>query len=208
MMAATAPVRVERALSPEDAARGDFHALLARLLARAPDAALLASLAAANELPQGSEPRFAAAWRDLISAAGTTDERAAEDEYNALFTGLGKAAVTIYAGAYAGATAVEHPRVRIQRDLAAFGLAHRVPTEPEDHFAGLFDAMRVLAAGGAGRGPAALAEQRRFFESHLKPAAGGFFAALAAAPQSNFYRRVAALGEAFVALESQSFQLD
>jgi len=207
-MAATAPVRIQHAASPEDAARGDFHALLARLLARAPDAGLLASLAGAASLPEGSNPQFAQAWRDLIAAAGSIDAAAADDEYNALFTGLGKAAVSIYAGAYAGASAVEHPRVRIQRDLAAFGLAHRVSTEPEDHFAALFEAMRVLAAGGAGRGPASLPEQRRFFEEHLKPAAGGFFAALAAAPQAHFYRRVAALGDAFVALESQSFQLD
>jgi TorA maturation chaperone TorD len=207
-MAAAAPVRFQRPLLPEEAARGDFYALLARLFSRAPDGGLLASLAGADSLPEGSEARFARAWRDLAAAASAMDEAAALDEYNALFASLGRAPVSIYAGAYSGTSPVEHPRVRIQRDLADFGLAHRVSTEPEDHFATLFDAMRVLAAGGAGRGPAALAEQRRFFEAHVKPAAGGFFAALGTAPQSNFYRRVAALGDAFVAIESQSFLLD
>jgi TorA maturation chaperone TorD len=207
-MASVSPVFVERPLAAEEAARGDYYALLARFFARPADGALLASLAGASALPEGAEPEFARAWRDLTAAASAMDEPAAQEEYDALFGGVGKSPVSIYAGSYAGASAVEHPRVRIQADLAAAGLAHRVPTEPEDHFAALFDAMRVLAAGGAGRAPAPIAAQRRFFESHVKPAAPKFFARLAAEPQANFYRRVAALGQAFVALESESFSLD
>ena len=207
-MATVSAVRVERPLAVEEAARGDYYALLGRFFGRAPDGQLLASLAAAGPLPEGARSDLARAWRDLTAAASAMDGPAAEDEYEALFGGVGKAAVSIYAGAYSGATAVEHPRVRIQRDLAAAGLAHRVSTEPEDHFATLFDAMRVLAVGGAGRAPAPLAGQRAFFESHVKPAAPGLFAALATDPRSNFYRRVAALGQAFIALESDSFSLD
>ena len=105
--------------------------------------------------------------------------------------------------------AIDHPRVRIRADLAGLGLAPRdASTEPEDHFAGLFDAMRVLVAGGAGRGPATLEEQRRFFQSHLAPAFDGFLKATARAPQANYYRRVAALAAAFLAIESESFELD
>lgn len=207
-MAAVSPVRVERPLAAEEAARGDYYALLARFFARAPDGALLASLAAADPLPREARADLANAWNGLVAAAGAMDAPAAEEEYDALFSGVGKAAVSIYAGAYAGASAVEHPRVRIQRDLAAAGLAHHARTEPEDHFAGLFEAMRVLAAGAAGRAPAPVAEQRRFFEAHVKPAAPRFFAVLASEPRSNFYRRIAALGQAFVALESESFSLD
>jgi len=201
-------VRVERPLAAEEAARGDFYALLARLFSHAPDGALLASLAAAPALPAGARPDLARAWRDLTAASGAMDARAAEDEYDALFGGVGKAAVSIYAGAYSRASAVEHPRVRIQEDLAAAGLAHRASTEPEDHFAALFDAMRVLAAGAPGRGAAPLADQRRFFDPHVKPTAPRLFAVLATDARSNFYRRVAALGEAFVGLESDSFSLD
>jgi len=207
-MAAVSPVRVERPLAAEEAARGDFYALLARLFSHAPDGALLASLAAAPALPAGARPDLARAWRDLTAASGAMDAPAAEDEYDALFGGVGNAAVSIYAGAYSGAAAVEHRRVRIQEDLAAAGLAHRASTEPEDHFAALFDAMRVLAAGAPGRGPAPLADQRRFFDSHVKPTAPRLFAVLATDARSNFYRRVAALGEAFVGLESDSFSLD
>jgi TorA maturation chaperone TorD len=207
-MAAAAPVRFERPLAAEEAARGDFYALLARLLSRAPDGELLAALAAAEPLPPEADPGFARAWRDLTAAASAMDAAAAEEEFDALFAGVGKASVSVYAGYYAGAAAVDHPRVRIQHDLAALGLAHRKTTEPEDHFAALFEAMRVLAAGGAGRPPATLAEQRRFFESNVEPGAMKFFAALEAAPAANFYRRIAALGAAFIALESQSLRMD
>jgi len=207
-MATMSPIRMEHALAAEEAARGDFYALLGRFFSRPPDGQLLASLAAAGPLPDDGRADLAHAWRDLTAAASAMDQPAAEDEYDALFGGVGKAAVSIYSGAYSGATAVEHPRVRIQRDLAAAGLAHHAPTEPEDHFAALFDAMRVLAAGSPGRAPAPLAQQRAFFESHVKPAAPKFFKVLAAAPASNFYRRVAALGQAFVQLEAESFSLD
>ena len=68
--------------------------------------------------------------------------------------------------------------------------------------------MRVLVAGGAGRPGARIAEQRRFFDAHLLPGAGKFFAALGAAKDANYYRKVAAFGAAFMALESESFLLD
>jgi len=207
-MAAMSAIRVERQVAAEEAARGDYYALLGRFFGRAPDGQLLASLAAAGPLPEGGRIDLARAWRDLTAAASAMDALAAEEEYDALFGGVGKSAVSLYAGAYARATAVEHPRVRIQRDLAAAGLAHQAPNEPEDHFAALFDAMRVLAAGGPDRAPAPIAQQRAFFESHVKPAAPKFFAVLATHPKSNFYRCVGALGQAFLQLESESFSLD
>jgi len=207
MTAATVAMR--RVATPEDAARGDFYALLARLLVAAPDGALLASLAAAHPLPADGDQRVARAWQGLVNASTAMDADAAADEFGALFEGMGAAQVSVYAGFYGGAPAVDHPRVRIQNDLAALGLGRNESvTEPEDHYAGLFEAMRVLAAGGAGRDPAPLAQQRSFFQSHVEPGVARFFAALAAAPAANYYRHVAALGAAFTALESESFRLD
>jgi TorA maturation chaperone TorD len=127
----------------------------------------------------------------------------------ALFGGVGKSQVSPYSGYYTGATAVDHPRVRLRDELAALGLGRREQvSEPEDHFAGLFDVMRVLVAGGAGRERAALEVQRRFFEANLKPGVGKFLDAVALAQGANYYRSVAALGAAFVAIESESFSLD
>ena len=205
-MAAAAPVVMHRTLPAEEAARADFYALLARLLGSVLDAQLLDTIAHAGPLAGHSD--LATAWQALVDASSAMDGDAAHDEYEALFGGVGKAPVSIYAGYYTGASAADHPRVRIQRDLEALGLAHRSTTQPEDHLGTLFDAMRVLVAGGAGRGPASLEEQRRFFESHVNPGARKFFAAVVAAKQANYYRRVAALGAAFLDIEAESFQLD
>lgn len=209
MSAVASSVRMHRALAPEDAARADFYALIARLFRAAPDGALLASLAAAPRLPEDGDPALAAAWADLLDASSVMDPEAAAEEYENLFVGVGKAAVSIYAGFYAGAPSIDHPRVRLQADLAALGLARREPvTEPEDHLAGLFEVMRVLVAGGAGRDPADVAGQRRFFEAHLAPAAPRFLAAVGGSPKANYYRRVAGFAAAFVSLESESFKLE
>ena len=209
MQAVATPVALHRALPAEETARADFYALLGRLVQAAPDAALLRLLADAAPIPADGDPRLAKAWQDLVDASSAMDAEAALDAYEALFGGVGKAAVSLYAGFYAGAAAIDHPRVRIRADLAGLGLAPReIVSEPEDHFAAIFDAMRVLVAGGAGRGPATLQEQRRFFDSHLKPALGGFTAALARAAGANYYRKVAALAAAFLAIETESFQLE
>jgi len=207
--AAIAPAAIQRALPPEEAARGGFYALVARLLHSAPDAALLASLAAAEPLPADGNRALAAAWRDLVDASSVMDPEAAAEEYEGLFVGVGHAEVSIYAGYYNGAPSIDHPRVRIQADLAAFGLARRAEVhEPEDHYAGLFDVMRVLVCGGAGRAAAPVAEQRRFFQAHIEPGIAAFARALEASPRANYYRRVAAFVQAFAALESESFLLD
>ena len=208
MSVAAAPVQFHKAPAPEEAARGDFYALLARLLHAAPDGAMLASLAAADRLPPDADPALSKAWEELSLASSVMDADAASEEYDLLFVGIGKAPVSIYAGFYTGAFAIDHPRVRLQAELAAFGLEHRRTTEPEDHFATLLDVMRVLVAGGAGRSPADIDEQRRFFEVYLESAAPRFFDAVAASDKSNYYRKVAALGLAFMAIESESFELD
>jgi TorA maturation chaperone TorD len=206
MEATVARVEAPPPVQPEDAARADFYALLATLFHHAPEGRLLRTIAIAPAIENGNAD-LARAWSALVAAAGIVDEEAVAEEYEALFIGLGKARVSAYAGFYLGAGA-ENPRARIIRDLAALGLSRvEEATEPEDHFAGLFDAMRVLVAGGAGRPPAPIAEQRRFHEAHVKPGAGRFLAAVREAPESNFYRKVAALGEAFLAIENESFNL-
>lgn len=209
METAAAPVTLHRALPPEEAARGDFYALLARLFMGAPDGLLLGRLAGAEPLPAESDAELARTWQRLVDASSAMDPEAAADEYEKLFVGVGKAKVSIYAGFYTGAPSIAHPRVRVQADLAALGLARKDGVgEPEDHLAGLLEVMRVLVAGGAGREPAPIAEQKRFFEAYLLPALPAFAAAVGAAPEGNYYRAVAAFASAFLALEAESFQLD
>lgn len=207
--AAAVPVALHRPLPAEEAARANLYALLAALIHAAPDGALLYRIAQSPPLEPGGDAAIARAWDDLVAASSVMDGDAAAQEHDALFATMGKPLVSRYAGFYSGATAVDHPRVRVRADLVALGLAPRAEaTEPEDHFGALFEAMRVLVAGGAGRGPASLAEQRRFFGAHVAPGAAKFFAALAAAQAANYYRKVAALGAAFIALEAESLSMD
>ena len=207
MNAVATPVTVHRPLAAEESARADFYALLSRLFQAPPDGPLLAALAGSEPIADG-DPRLAKAWQDLVHASSAMDADAALDEYESLFVGMGKSPVNLYAGFYAGAMAIDHPRVRIRADLAGLGLAPRSTSEPEDYIPGLFDAMRVLVAGGAGRGAATVEEQRRFFQSHLEPAMDKFVKAVAGAKHANYYRKVAALAAAFLAIETESFDLD
>lgn len=205
--AAAARVEIQRPLAPEDAARADFYALLAALFQRAPDARLLQTLAIAGPI-EGGDEALAKAWKDLSAASAAMDPDAAAEEYETLFVGVGKARVSIYSGWYTSALWLEPARVRIIAGLAGLGLARPAGVaEPEDHFAALFETMRVLVAGGAGRAPAGLAAQKAFYEDHVKPGVGAFLAAVREAPESNYYRRVAAVGEAFVGIENESFNL-
>ena len=208
-MTTQAAVRVEvpRPVAPEDAARADFYALLAALFQRAPDARLLHTLAIAPSIEGGSE-ELARAWSQLAAASAAMDPEAAAEEYETLFVGVGKAKVSIYSGWYTSALWMEPARLRIIEALSGLGLARPAGvSEPEDHFSALFETMRVLVAGGAGRAPASLAEQRQFYEGHVKPGVGAFLAAVRDAPESNYYRKVAAVGEAFVGIENESFNL-
>ena len=205
--AAVAPVALRRVLAPEEAARADFHALLAALLSAPPGTELLAHLAAAPAIE--GDPSLSLAWQGLVNASSAMDADAAAEEYELLFAGVGKSKVSIFAGYYTGAPARDHPRVRIQARLAGLGLARdERATEPEDHLGYLFETMRVLVGGTAERAPAKLADQKGFFEEHVAPGATRFFEALARAPEANYYRHVAAVGAAFTELESQSLQLD
>jgi TorA maturation chaperone TorD len=209
MNVATARVELHRPLPPEEAARADFYALLGRLLYAPPDGSLLAALAAADPIPSSGDGALARAWEGLSLASSAMDADAAAEEYEGLFSAMGKAPVSIYVGHYIGAPAADHPRVRLQAEFAAFGLGRRPGhNEPEDHFAGLFEVMRVLVAGAPGRESAPLADQKRFFEGFLAQGARDFFTALARAERANYYRRVAELGLAFLAIETASFELD
>jgi len=205
---APAPVAVRRPLAPEESGRADLYALLARLFAAPPDARLLQTLALAPALEGDADPGLASAWSALVAASAVFDEEAAAEEYERLFVGVGPALVSIHFGFYAGALAVDHPRVRIRRRLAEMGLAPREDNpQPEDHFALLFEAMRVLAGGTPVRDPAPLAEQKSFFETNVAPGVFAFLAAVQGAGEANYYRRAADFAVAFMKIEQQSFNL-
>ena len=109
--------------APEDRARADLYALIARLFYAPPDNALLQALAEADEIVgEDDSVPLADAWRALQLACAASDEEAAQQEYDDLLIGVGKAAVPPYVGAHAEKTGAEGMLVALREFLAARGL--------------------------------------------------------------------------------------
>ena len=119
-------------LEPEDQARANFYALLARLFRGPPDAGLLRAIAGAPPLAPSESVAgdddlaadLATAWDALRSASASIDADAARDEYQALFIGVGRSEVSLYASHYLGPQS-GRPLAEIRAALAEQGLARR-----------------------------------------------------------------------------------
>ena len=72
-----AAVSLLHPIAPEDRGRANFYAVLAALHADAPDARLLATIGAADELPDAESGTLPAAWNRLLAACRAMDAEAA-----------------------------------------------------------------------------------------------------------------------------------
>lgn len=184
-----------------DAARAQEYALLAVLLSRAPDAALLERLSALRADPSP----LGLAHAGLGEAAARARAEDVDREYFDLFIGIGRGELLPYASYYLTGFLHERPLARLIDDLNAFGI-ERVEgnPEPEDHAAILFEIM----AGVVGkRFDTPEGADKELFEKHLKPWIGRFFADLEEADAARFYRSVGTLGRTFIEIETEAFAL-
>lgn len=185
-----------------DLLRARHYDLLAVLLGRAPDQALLDMLAGLS----GDESMLGRLTTNLARAAAETSAAEVEREFFKLFIGVGRGELLPYASYYLTGFLNERPLARVRGDLATLGVERQDgASEPEDHIAILFE---ILAGLTAGRFPAPPGEERRFFERHLQPWVERFLADLEAAETARFYRAVGALGRAFVEVEAEAFALE
>jgi len=184
-----------------DIARGQEYALLAVLLARAPSSALLGRLATLR----GDPSPLGIAHAALAEAADAVSVERVEREFFDLFIGIGRGELLPYGSYYLTGFLNERPLARVRTDLARLGV-ERVSghAEPEDHAAVLCDIMAGLADG---RFNAASGADRDFFDRHLAPWIGRFFADLEQAQAADFYRHVGTLGRVFIGIESAAFTL-
>jgi len=190
-------------LPPEEVARANFYALLARLFYAAPDAALLDAIAAAGEI-EAEDGGIAAAWQGLARAATAADPEAVRDEYDTAFVGTGKAPVTLYACAYSIRYSSETPLAQLRSELAALGLERREDaSEPEDHIAALCDTMRHLIA----EQKSPLEMQSQFFGRWMRPAFEPLCDAIERDPNTAFYKHVGHFAKAFLLLEQSGFEM-
>ena len=178
-----------------DAERARLFALLGRLLAAPPDAALLAGLAALR----GDDTPLGRALAGLAAAAGATDPAVAEREFFDLFIGVARGELQPFASYYLTGFLHERPLAELRSELRRLGV-ERAPgvAEPEDHIAFECETLSGLIAGHF---PGGQAEAGGFFARHLRPWAGRFFADLEGAAAARFYRAVGALGRVAVEIE-------
>ena len=196
-------------LAPEDQARAELYALLARLYARGPDADMLKALGGADPWPAEPDNPLASAWNTLLLASQAMDADAADQEYTDLFVGVGKCEVNLHASYWLTGFMMEKPLVELRTHLAKLELARRPgATILEDHLSALCETMRVLIAGDGQRPPASLATQRDFFERHLAPWVLLCCDATTQSPLANYYVRVAQLTALFMAVERDGLAIE
>ena len=191
----------------EETARAELYGLLAQLFYAPPGPELLANLrVAATEAPAAGgfleEP-----WRALVGVARELRDDAINDEYNALFGGVGKPEVYLYGSHYLSGFLNEKPLARLRTELASLGLARdEAMSDTEDHIAYLCEVMRYLIAGDD-VAVANLARQQSFFAAHLQPWVAPLCDAIARQPKARFYVAVAELTRAFASVEAQGFDM-
>ena len=133
----------------------------------------------------------------------TRAPRRSEREFFNLFIGIERGELLPYASYYLTGLRNERPLVRLREDLRARGIERAEgQVEAEDHAAVLCEIMAGLAGG-----PSATAAglQQQFFQRHLAPWIGRFFADLERADSADFYRQAGKVGRLFMEIETKTF---
>jgi len=185
---------------PGEALRANTYSLLGTLLAMPPGEELLQRLKAIQVPPEQSSEGIAASWQLLRLAALHSDAAAVDDEYHALFIGVGCGELVPYGSWYLTGFMMDKPLALLRDDLNRLGFERpQEVSEPEDHAATLCEVMATLILSHD------IGEQniRHFFNEHLAPWMRAFFADLEEADSAVFYRAVGRLGQAFMNLEQR-----
>lgn len=198
----TAPA-ADQVISEEDRLRADLYGFLSALLAAPPSAGLLRQTAALS----GDSSDLGQAIMALAKMAAKATPGSAEREFNNLFIGIGRGELVPYASYYMTGFLNEKPLALLRADMTRLQIVRAANVyEPEDNIASLMEMMAGLIGGWFG-GPVALEEQRGFFNRHIAPWAGHFFADLEGAKASVLYAPVGAVGRHFMAIEREAFRL-
>jgi TorA maturation chaperone TorD len=191
----------------EETARAEIYGLLAQLWYAPPPHELLEAIRVAVTEAPAAGAFLEEPWRGLVGTARVLNDAAVADEYDALFGGVGKPEVYLFASHYLSGFLNEKPLARLRGELAALGLERgdEMP-ETEDHIAYLCEVMRYLIAGDDAS-VANLTKQREFFAQHVQPWAQQLCETVAAHPKAKFYASLAGFTRAFLDVEAQGFEM-
>ena len=186
-----------------EALRANLYRLLARLLARPADEALLAMLQGLS----GDDSPLGRGIGDLAGAARAISLAAAREEYQELFIGVGRGELVPYGSYYLTGFLNEKPLARLRSDMVPLGIARSEDSrDPEDHAGALMEMMAGLIDGSFGQ-VQPLAVQKDFFLKHVGSWAGHFFADLETNRTARLYRPVGTIGRQFMAIEESGFDM-
>ncbi len=183
-----------------DGIRAGTYRLLAMLLGKPSSAPILAYLRERDE-PESADGSLAAGWRALKQASDDADLETLEDEFHALFIGLGCGELVPYGSWYQTGALMGTQLAMLRRDLSALGI-ERQPgvSEPEDHVAALCETMALIISSDS---EISVGSQKVFFHNHLGPWMGSFFRDMQEAKAAHFYRAVGRFGAAFIKTEER-----
>ncbi|MFH0340595.1 MAG: molecular chaperone [Chromatiales bacterium] len=181
-----------------DGIRADAYHSLAMLLVKPPSVAVLAYLRESDD-PESDDGSLVAAWRALKQASEHADLETLEEEFHALFLGLGCGELVPYGSWYQTGALMRTRLAMLRRDLSALGI-ERQPgvSEPEDHAAALCETMALIISSDS---EIPIGSQKVFFQDHLGPWMGSFFRDMQVAKAAHFYRAVGRFGAAFIKTE-------
>jgi len=180
------------------ALRANTYTLLARLLQLPPDVELLTLLGKVEAGAQ-SHDNLATSWHELKISAAQARPDDLDDEFHALFIGLGHGEIIPYGSWYQTGFLMDKPLARLRHDLNLLGIERQEQiSEPEDHIAAVCECMAILIDNGAD-----LATQQAFYRDHMHDWLARCFADIEQAPSAKFYQAVGKLGQQFVELESR-----
>jgi TorA maturation chaperone TorD len=205
--AAASPLRFASADGSEELARAELYGLLAQLWLAPPEETLLQRFKVAVTQAPEAGGDLEAPWQALVAAMRATHMAEAAAEHDALFGGVGKPEIFVYASYYLSGFLNERPLAQLREHLQSLGLTRDDGRgETEDHIAYLFEVMRYLIAGDDVE-VCNLEQQRRFFRAHLQPWAVQLCETVEAHPRAKIWRAVAEMTRLFVQVETQAFDL-
>jgi len=182
----------------ENQYRAGAYSMLAALLRQPPQQDVLDVVTGLADVVEDKDD-FAVAMSMLGLAARAATVAELDDEFHALFIGMGRGELVPYGSWYLTGFLMEKPLGVLRDDLASMGFVRNDSTcEPEDHVAALCEVMALLINEGRSQG-----EQTQFFDAHMSPWVGRFFTDLSEAKSAVFYRAVARFGKAFFDFEKQ-----
>lgn len=189
----------------DEHARAQLYSLLGAFLLSPPSTLIVRLLAEADTLqsPDHASP-LDTAWEEVVLAARIMDADAIREEYDSLFTATGTPLLNPHESLYLSGFMMDQPLATLREDLRALGLARQAGSvELEDHLGALCEVMALLIAQDR-----PLGQQRRFFERHIASWASACTRDMRDAEGANFYRLIASLIDAYLAVEVEAFAME